>query len=130
MCIMLPFGFALKQAFSHVHAFFFFFYLIIFFLQVNSNLTWVYCSSLFMHCSHIKNGSHDTIYIFKNYFATVFSVFSNNKFNPNTPNIYIYIYIYYKHAALNKENLEEHTQKKKTLERNKVLLDNHGWVHH
>ena len=44
--------------------------------------------------------------------------------------IYIYIYIYYKHAALNKENLEEHTQKKKTLERNKVSLDNHGWVHH
>ena len=24
----------------------------------------------------IKNGSHDTIYTFKNYFATVFSVFS------------------------------------------------------
>ena len=54
------------------------------------------------------------LFTFKNYFATVFSVFSNNKFNPNTLNIYIYIYIYYKHAALNKENLEEHTQKKKT----------------
>ena len=25
---------------------------------------------------NIKNGSHDTIYTFKNYFATVFSVFS------------------------------------------------------
>ena len=44
-----------------------------------------------MHCAYtvhilknIKNGSHDTIYIFKNYFVTVFSVFSNNKFNPNT----------------------------------------------
>ena len=34
---------------------------------------------------NIKNGSHDTIYTFKNYFATVFSVFNNNKFNPNTP---------------------------------------------
>ena len=34
---------------------------------------------------NIKNGSRDTIYTFKNYFATVFSVFSNNKFNPNTP---------------------------------------------
>ena len=41
---------------------------------------------------NIKNGSHDTIYIFKYYFATMFSVFSfqfpvfsNNKFNPNTP---------------------------------------------
>ena len=55
--------------------------------------------TLFTHCAYtvhilrnIKNGSHDTIYIFKNYFATVFSVFnfqfsvfSNNKFNPNTP---------------------------------------------
>ena len=37
----------------------------------------------------IKNGSHSTIYTFKNYFATVFSVFSfqfqQNKFYPNTP---------------------------------------------
>ena len=39
--------------------------------------------SLFMHCSstvhvfkNIKNGSHDTIHTFKNYFAIVFSVFS------------------------------------------------------
>ena len=34
---------------------------------------------------NIKNGSHSTIYTFKNYFVTVFSVFnfSNNKFNPN-----------------------------------------------
>ena len=36
---------------------------------------------------NIKNRSHDTIYIFKNYFVTVFSVFSfsNNKFNLNRP---------------------------------------------
>ena len=37
----------------------------------------------------IKNGSHGTIHIFKNYFATVFSVFSfqflQNKFYPNKP---------------------------------------------
>ena len=37
----------------------------------------------------IKNGSHNTIYTFENYFATVFSVsvfnFSKNKLNPNTP---------------------------------------------
>ena len=37
----------------------------------------------------IKNGSHNTIHTFKNYFATVFSVsvfsFSKNKFNPNGP---------------------------------------------
>ena len=37
----------------------------------------------------IKNGFYGTIHIFKNYFATVFSVFSfqfqQNKFNPNKP---------------------------------------------
>ena len=37
----------------------------------------------------IKNGSHSTIYIFKNYFAIVFSVsvfsFSKNKLNSNIP---------------------------------------------
>ena len=65
-----------------------------------------YCYEQCMHsvCTHcaytihvlknIKNGFHDTIYTFKYYFATVFSVFSfqflvfsNNKFNPNTPYI-------------------------------------------
>ena len=44
--------------------------------------------TLFSHF-FIKNGSHSTIYKFKNYFATVFSVsvfnFSKNKLNPNTP---------------------------------------------
>ena len=45
------------------------------------------CSSTFHTFKNIKNGSHDTIHIFKNYFATVFSVFSfnNNKFNLNWP---------------------------------------------
>ena len=37
----------------------------------------------------IKNESHNTIYTFKNYFATVFSVsvfnFNKNNLNPNTP---------------------------------------------
>ena len=32
----------------------------------------------------IKNGSHDTIYTFKNYFVTVFSIFSNKRY-PNRP---------------------------------------------
>ena len=44
--------------------------------------------TLFSHF-FIKNRSHSTIYTFKNYFATVFSVsvfsFSKNKLNPNTP---------------------------------------------
>ena len=62
---------ALKHAFSHVHVFFFFF-----FLCVNSNLILVNCSCTVHVLKNIKNGSHDTIYTFKNYFATVFSVFS------------------------------------------------------
>ena len=35
----------------------------------------------------IKNGSHGTIYTFKNYFAIVFSVFSKNKLYPNGPSL-------------------------------------------
>ena len=65
-----------------------------FFLRVNSNLTWVHCSRTVHHYLHtvhalknIKNRSHGTIHTFKNYFATVLSVFSfsNNKLNPNGP---------------------------------------------
>ena len=59
-------------------SFFFFF-----FLHVNSNLTWIYCLCTVHQClctvhvlKNIKNRSHDTIYTFKNYFATMFSVFS------------------------------------------------------
>ena len=62
----------LTSAFSS----FFFFFL---FFCVNSNLTWVYCSYTVWYClciKNIKNGSHDTIYIFKNYFAIVFLVFN------------------------------------------------------
>ena len=46
-----------------------------------------YCTYTVHVLKNIKNGSHSTIYIFKNYFATVFSVFSfnNNKLNPNRP---------------------------------------------
>ena len=36
-----------------------------------------------------KFGSHGTIYIFKNYCATVFSVFSNKRY-PNIPRVCIY----------------------------------------
>ena len=79
----------LDCTFPHVCVFFFFFFFF-FFLRVNSNLTWVHCSHTVWHClctvwhcsctvhvlKNIKNGTHDTIYTFKNYFATVFSVFS------------------------------------------------------
>ena len=56
--------------------------------------------TLFNHF-FIKNGSHSTIYTFKNYFATVFSVsvfsFSKNKFNPNTPK---FVLLYLSHYFL------------------------------
>ena len=47
----------------------------------------MYCTYTVYILKNIKNRSHDTIYTFKNYFATVFSVFNNNKLNPNGPNI-------------------------------------------
>ena len=41
----------------------------------------------------IKSGSHSTIHLFKNYFATVFSVFNfqfqQNKFYPNRPQVWL-----------------------------------------
>ena len=45
----------------------------------------MYCSSTVHVLKNIKNGSYDTIHIFKNDFVIVFSVFSfnNNKFNLN-----------------------------------------------
>ena len=49
---------------------------------------WISQILLFSHF-FIKNGSHSTIHILKNYFATVFSVsifsFNKNKLNPNGP---------------------------------------------
>ena len=40
---------------------------------------------LFMHCLRTVYGSYNTIHTFKNYFATVFSIFNfnKNKCNPN-----------------------------------------------
>ena len=47
----------------------------------------MYCRSTIHAFKNIKNWSHDTIHIFKNYFTTVLLVFSfnNNKLNPNDP---------------------------------------------
>ena len=39
---------------------------------------------------NFKTGSHDTIHIFKNYFATVFSVFNNKRY-PNKHLVYVCI---------------------------------------
>ena len=66
------------------------FHFFFFFLHVNSNLTWVHCagdknhySCIVYHCwrtvyalKNIKNRSYGTIHTFKNYFATVLSIFS------------------------------------------------------
>ena len=81
-------------------------FLFFFFSRISGrqNLLFTTVASLFMHCSStiyalfmgptttlfrkkIKNWSHDTIHTFKNYFVTIFSVFSfsKNKFNPNGP---------------------------------------------
>ena len=35
----------------------------------------------FFNKTFIKNGFHDTIHTFKNYFTTVFSVFSNKRYS-------------------------------------------------
>ena len=86
----------LKSAFLMLRflCFFFFFFVqptIVDRSSVNSTL--VHCSrvpqtQLFINF-FIKNGSHSTIHTFKNYFATMFLVFSfqfqQNKFNPNRP---------------------------------------------
>ena len=64
------------------------------------NSAYVYCSRSyklhFLATFFIKNGSHNTIYTFKNYFATVFSIsvfsFSKNKLNPNTPGERVFLH--------------------------------------
>ena len=64
------------------------------------NSAYVYCSRSyklhFLATFFIKNGSHNTIYTFKNYFATVFSVsvfsFSKNKLNPKTPGERVFLH--------------------------------------
>ena len=86
----------LRVSVSAFWGFFFFFFSFLFLLlqRMNRKITWIYCAgdrnhcsctvaALFTHCSsiihafkNIKNGFHSTIYTFKNYFATVFSVFS------------------------------------------------------
>ena len=53
--------------------------------HMNSNITWLHCTRDKMHCSRTIHESHGTIHIIKNYFVTVFSVFSfsKNKLYPN-----------------------------------------------
>ena len=76
----------------HVFPFFFFFFRV--WTVTSHGFTVHHCLCTIHYCSctvyvlkNIKNGSHDTIHAFKNYFATVLSVFSfsNNKLNLNGP---------------------------------------------
>ena len=63
----------------------------------------------------IKNGSHNTIYTFKNYFATVFLVsvfsFSKNKLNPNTPYVDIAKYLKDMEPAIESDKRKVHKPK-------------------
>ena len=68
--------------FNTTSAFFFFFFKHVFDCSVGP----VHCSrdpqTSFFNNFLIKNGSHDTIHTFKNYFATVFLVFSGIQTDP------------------------------------------------
>ena len=90
----VPVWIELKETESHIafSSFFFFFFFPVH-EQCRGQKNIVY--TLFTNCSCTVysvniHRSHDTIHTFKNYFATVFSVFSfsNNKFNPNELWIY------------------------------------------
>ena len=78
-----------------------FFLLFFFFLICSIRTCWLFYNKQYIYVLFtdpqillfsnffIKNGSHGTIYIFKNYFTSVFLVsvfsFSKNKLNPNGP---------------------------------------------
>ena len=78
-----------------------FFLLFFFFLICSIRTCWLFYNKQYIYVLFtdpqillfsnffIKNGSHGTIYTFKNYFTTVFLVsvfsFSKNKLNPNGP---------------------------------------------
>ena len=78
---------ALKRAASAFSFFFFFFFFFTFSVATVDRSS---MNNVLVHCSRvpqtplfinffIKNRFHDTIHTFKNYFATVFSVFSFSK---------------------------------------------------
>ena len=75
--------------------------------------------TLFMHCSCTVHRSHDTIHTFKNYFATVFSVFSfsNNKFNSNGP-----ICMYNTTLHLNSTVFDNNNNSNNNNNNNKILV--------
>ena len=87
----LAFAFCFFLFFSFLSLFFFFFHA---FKLLETSFTVHHCSHTvhgtynhFIKKKNIKNGTHGTIHTFKNYFATVFSVFSfsKNKLYSNGP---------------------------------------------
>ena len=92
--IFSPFSVGLDPRLSFVFAFFSSFLFCFFFpcctFQRGQNSLFKYCLTLFMGPTvtlfkFFLNGSYGTIHIFKNYFVTVFSIFSfiKNKLYPN-----------------------------------------------
>ena len=61
-----------------------------------------HCSRIVYTLKNIKNEFYGTIHTFKNYFATVVSVFSfsNNKFNPNGPIVFFFFFFFLGFAFL------------------------------
>ena len=92
--IKYPFGFSWKWRSRFAFSVFFFFPCAWtvkshdFTVQGTKNIV----HTLFIYCSCTVHRSHNTIHTFKNYFVTVFSVFSfsNNKFNPNRPLVVLF----------------------------------------
>ena len=110
-----------------------FFFFTRFALGSGQLLLFTYWAVLFTHCSNtvhafknIKNGSYSTIHTFKNYFATVFSVFgfSKNQLYLNRPYIikicplYLFSYqfiiftTFYKVKILQSNAIINHIKKK------------------
>ena len=109
---------------SGVLRFPFFFFFFFFYAHVSAFRDKVHCLcivyALFMHYSHtihgthihfiqkknIKNGSHDAIHTFKNYFDTVFSVFSKMSYSQTDPTFIFfnssinYVYFYDKNVFI------------------------------
>ena len=89
--------FARLRFLLHVFLFFFFFnpqYLTL--SNVNSVYMYLFMVPYITFFSNffIKNGFHNTIYTFKNYFTTVFLIsvfnFNKNKLNPNTSLVFLF----------------------------------------
>ena len=87
-CVRLGSASAHLRSSVHVFYLFFFFFFLPTFVDFGRQylLLWTvytlftYCAYAIYVLKNIKNGSQDTIYTFKNYFVTVFSVFNNNYF--------------------------------------------------